>query len=452
MQDGAAATLSIERETRAMALAGVGARVVNASLAFGAQVLFARLMGPAEYGVSAAATTLMLLVAGVATLGLTAAPQRFWPEYEAAGDRARQRGLLRFALWAPPAIGAGFAALGCLAVQLASPWLSPAVAAAACLAMLAVPAQASLDVVEGVALARGWKILAYGLAFVLRPLLVPLIFLAAWLAGARADAELAALALAGATTAAALALVVLVARKAHLLAAGGAKSGDPAVEDRRRWLRAGLPVMLTDAAFLLMASTDIVLLSIFKDESTVGAYGAAARLVALVAFVHAGLTWASGHHFSALHAAGETERLAAYAARTARWTFWPSLVLAGAVALAAPLLLSLFGKGFEGGAAVTGLLLLGLLARAAAGPAEQLLIMTDNQEACAYAYAWAFVVNVGFCAALAPEHGAIGAAASTALAYGAAALIVTREVRLRLGFAAHAVARAPSAQGTPAHA
>ncbi len=445
MQD--AASHAIERETRAMALVGVAARVFNAAVAFATQILFARLMGPEEFGVTTAAMALMLLVAGVSTLGLGIMPQRFWPEYEAGGDAARQRGLLRFAAWAPLAIGSVFAAGGCLIAALASPWLSPAVATAACLAMLAVPAQASLDVVEALALARGWKVMGYGLAFVARPLLTPLIFLAAWLGGIRPDASLAALALAGATWLVALALLALMARRMAGLALAG-----PALQERGRWIRAGLPAMLADAAFLLMTSTDIVLLTLLRDDAAVGAYGAAARLVALVAFVHAGLTWATGHHFSALYSAGETDRLAAYAAKTARWCFWPSLGLAAGVALAAPLLLAAFGKGFAGGAPVTAILLLGLLARAAAGPAEQLLTMTDNQEACAYAYAWAFVVNLGLGAALIPEYGGLGAAASTAFAYLAATLIVAREVRLRLGFTAHVAALRPQTRREAAHA
>lgn len=436
----------IERETRLTALAGVGARVANAGLAFLTQVLFARMLGAAEYGVGATATALMLVVAGVSTLGLGAMPQRFWPEYAARGDADRLRGLVRFACLGPFVIGIGFALAGILAVRLASPLLSPPVAAAASLAMLAVPAQAALDVVEGIALARGWRALATGFAFVLRPLLVPLIFLAAWLGGVRVDAGLAALALAAATWLAALALVLAMRRR---LAAELPRG--PAIEERRRWLRAGWPVMLTDLAFLLMTSVDIVLLQVFRDDATVGAYGAAARLVALVAFVQAGLAWASGHHFSALHAAGDRAGLAAYAARTARWTFLPSLAAAAITALAAPLLLMLFGREFQGGAPIVAVLLLGLLARAAVGPAEQLLVMTDNQDSCAYAFAWAFVANVGFAAALIPAHGAIGAAAATAMAYAVAALVLAREVGVRLGFPIHALAGARRG-GAAAHA
>ena len=112
----------------------------------------------------------------------------------------------------------------------------------------------------------------------------------------------------------------------------------------------------------------------------------------------------------------------------------------------------LFGKGFEGGGPVTAILLLGPLARAAAGPAEQLLVMTDNQDSCAYAYAWAFVVNVGLGAILIPAHGALGAAACTATAYLSASLIVAREVQVRLGFPVHLAALAFANRRSLAHA
>jgi O-antigen/teichoic acid export membrane protein len=446
MDQEARSTKAMEAETRVMAFAGVGARIMNAGVVFLTQVLFARLTGPAEFGIYATANTIMLLVAGFATLGLVAMPQRYWPEYEAAGDQARQRGLVRFASWAPFMIGSIFALAGCALAHIASPLLSPAVSTATCLAMLTVPALVTLDVVEGIALAKAWKVLAYGIAFVLRPLIVPVIFLGAWIAGIHADAALAVTALVAATWISSFALLVLVRRKISTILPKG-----PAIEERKRWIMTGLPVMLIDGAFILLTSTDIVLLTVFADDATVGAYSAAARLVALVAFVHHGLTWASGHHFSALHAAGDGDGLAAYAARTTRWTFLPSVGAALVMAGASPFLLMVFGAGFEGGSTVTMILLVGLLTRAAVGPAEQLLVMTDNQIACAYAYAWAFVMNLGFGLALIPLYGGAGAAMAMAVGYFSASLIIAREVRIRLGFHVHIVALMLAPRRTLAH-
>jgi O-antigen/teichoic acid export membrane protein len=434
-------------ETRVMALAGVGARVVNAGLVFLTQILFARVMGVADFGVWAAANTIYLLIAGFAAMGLAILPQRFWPQYAAAGDILRLRGLTRFAVVTPLAIGLVFAAIGAISVWQYGTRFSSPVAAVALLAMLAIPAQASLDVVEGIALARAWKLLAYGVAFVLRPLLVPLIFASAWLSGAGAGPGMAMLALAAATWIGALLLIAAVLWKLRPELGRG-----PAVMEPGLWLKTCLPVMLIDGAFLLMTSTDIVLLTLLRSDAEVGVYAAAARLVALVAFVHAGLAWASGHHFSALHHAGDRAGLAAYAARTTRWTFLPSVGVAVATAVAAPLLLMLFGRDFAGGGLVTALLLLGLIARAAVGPAEQLLAMTGHQIAAAYAYAWAFVVNLGLGLALVPLWGGAGAALATALAYAAAAAIMAREVRLRLGFGVSILAVLRGGAARAAHA
>ena len=447
MQDPIPTQNSMETETRLMAFFGIAARVANAGIVFLTQVLFARMLGAAEFGIYATATTAMLLAAAFATLGLTAMPQRFWPAYAAAGDLARQRGLMRFASWGPFVGGTAVAIAGSAIAYLASPVLSPAVSTAICLAMLTLPALAALDVVEGIALLKSWKYLAYGLMFIVRPLLIPTVFLAAWMMGVRADAALAVMAVAAATWVAAFLLIILVRRKIRTSLPEG-----PVASDHRVWLRAGLPVMLIDGAFLLMTSTDIILLAVFADDAAVGAYSAAARLVALAAFVHQGLTWASGHHFSALHVAGESSGLADYATRMTRWTFLPSLVAAVVIAAAAPLILMLFGKGFEGGGSITAILLIGLLMRAAVGPAEQLLVMTDNQMACAYAYAWAFIANVVLCLALIPHYGALGAAIATSVAYGAASLIIAREVRLRLGFDIHILAAFAANRRKPIHA
>jgi O-antigen/teichoic acid export membrane protein len=434
-------------ETRIMALAGVAARVINAGIVFLTQVLFARALGVSEFGIFATANTVFLLVAGFATFGLAMMPQRFWPQYAAARDLARLRGLGRFAVVAPVLLGAVLAGLGACLILVFRDALGAPVATAALLAMVAVPAQASLDVVEGIALARAWKALAYGVAFVVRPLLVPLLFLAAWASGAAVNAPLAIAALAGATWMAALLLMVLVCRKLRQDLGAG-----PVIMEARLWLTAALPVMLIEGAFLMMTTADILLLSLMRDDAEVGVYSAAARLVALVAFVHAGLTWASGHHFAALHQAGDRAGLASYAARTTRWTFLPSVGAAVVAAAAAPLALMLFGKDFAGGGTITAMLLLGLLARASVGPAEQLLVMTDNQLAAAYAYAWAFVLNVALGLVFIPVWGALGAAAATALAYLAAAAIIAREVRLRLGFGVSILAVLRQPRAGAAHA
>jgi O-antigen/teichoic acid export membrane protein len=416
-------------ETGSMALAGIVARVINAAFVFLSQILFARLMGVEEFGAYAFANQLMLLMAGIALMGLVMVPQRYLPEYDLSGDRAAEKGLVRFALVAPLLIGSGFALGGLLLALGGQTLLGPSVALATALAMLTVPAQVSLDIVEGIAMARGWKMLSYGIGFILRPLLVPALFLLAWLSGRAPDALLATLSGVAAAWIAAAVLLVLVYQKTRPSLKGVKPHYEMGI-----WFRASLPVMAIHTAYMLMTTTDIVALALFRTTAEVGTYSAGARLVALVAFIYHGLTWATAHHFSRLNATGDEMTLKSYAQRATLWTFFPSLVVAIGVAVLTPLLLLLFGGDFAGALPVTLILLVGLLARAAVGPAEQLLIMTDHQITCAYAYGWAFVANVALCLLLVPIWGGIGAALATAAGYALASIIIAREVRYSFGF------------------
>jgi O-antigen/teichoic acid export membrane protein len=206
------------------------------------------------------------------------------------------------------------------------------------------------------------------------------------------------------------------------------------IEDRPLWLKAALPVLLVDGVFMAMTSIDLIALSLLAPAQEVGGYAAAGRLVALVAFVHYGMTWATGHHFSKLDAAGDPAVMAGYARQMALWTLLPSLAAAVIVIAIAPVLLSLFGKAFAGGWAITAILLIGLVARASMGPAEQLLVMTGNQLECAYAYGWGLVLNAAVSFWLIPSHGGIGAAIGGAAGYVMATLLVIAAVKRRLGF------------------
>jgi O-antigen/teichoic acid export membrane protein len=417
------------RQTRRMALAGVAARVVNAGVTFITNVLFARLLGVEAFGHYSAANTWLLLVAGVSTLGLTMMPQRFWPELERAGDKARLRGLVRFAVAGPLAAGLGMALIAVLVLMALGPSVGRPLLVALMVAIAAVPAMALLAVMEGVALARGWRDFAYGITFVLRPMLVPVFFAVAIVLGGKLDAPHALAAFVAASWVTALLLLAGILWRVRRELGRG-----PVIEERPVWLRAALPVLAVDAVFLLMTSIDMIALSFLAPAEQVGVYGAAARLVALVAFVHYGMTWATGHHFSALNEAGDAAVMAGYARRMALWTFLPSLAAALLVLLLTPFLLSLFGRGFAAGVPVTAILLVGLLARAAMGPAEQLLIMTDNQLECAFAYGWGLVVNTAVSFWLVPSMGAIGAAVGAAAGYLAASVLIVVAVRRCLGF------------------
>lgn len=96
-------------------------------------------------------------------------------------------------------------------------------------------------------------------------------------------------------------------------------------------------------------------------------------------------------------------------------------------------LLSLFGDGFEAGYGIMFILAIGLLARAAVGPAERLLNMLGERKQCAFVYASAFAINLILCVLLIPRLGIEGAAVATSTALVAESIMFYCVARRRLG-------------------
>ena len=74
-------------------------RVLSAGIAYGAQVLLARWMGGADYGIYVYAWTWVLLLGSVMDFGISVSAQKFIPEYRGAGQDSLLRGFLRGSRW-----------------------------------------------------------------------------------------------------------------------------------------------------------------------------------------------------------------------------------------------------------------------------------------------------------------------------------------------------------------
>ena len=102
--------------------------------------------------------------------------------------------------------------------------------------------------------------------------------------------------------------------------------------------------------------------------------------------------------------------LAALAASTVRWTFWPSLLTIALILAFGKPILWLFGPDFQAGYPLMFILAIALVARAAVGPAERVLNMLGEQRRCALVYATVFALNLAGCFAVAGPYGSIGVA------------------------------------------
>ena len=95
---------------------------------------------------------------------------------------------------------------------------------------------------------------------------------------------------------------------------------------------------------------------------------------------------------------------------------------------------SLFGADFTSGYVVMFILAIGMLARAAVGPAERLLNMLGERKQCATVYAIAFAINLGLCTLLIPHIGIEGAGLATSSALVVESILLYLIAKRRLGY------------------
>jgi O-antigen/teichoic acid export membrane protein len=207
----------------------------------------------------------------------------------------------------------------------------------------------------------------------------------------------------------------------------------PKQYDARTWFAVALPTLVVEGFYLLLTSTDIMLLQHFRSPQDVAVYYAAAKTLVLIAFVHFAVSAAVGHRFTECHVSGDRARLQSILSDSVRWTFWASLAACAAILAMGPLLLSLFGKGFTDGYHLMLILAVGLMARASLGPVERLLNMLGEQKVCAAVYATAFAINLMLGVILIPRIGVDGAAVATATALVAESVLLFVVTRRRLG-------------------
>lgn len=404
-------------------------RVASAGLALVSQVFLARWMGAFEFGIFIYAWTWVLMIGALSDLGLASSAKRFIPEYAESKAYDHLRGFLTGARWLSLAIATGIAAIGALGVWLMSAHLDPYAVVPLYLACAVIPIYGLVQTQAGIAQSYDWPNLALMPFFVWRQLAMTALMGAAYLLGAPTGAVVA-MAIAAATTwGVTLGQMIVLNRRLKAKVEAGPKIHEPRV-----WLATSLPIFVVEGFYLLLTYVDILMLEHYRSPDEVAVYYAGARLLAIVAFVYFAIASATTHKFTQYHIAGDSKRLASFFGETTKWTFWPSLAVCAAILAFGKPLLALFGGDFDSGYVVMFILSVGMLARAAVGPAERLLNMLGERKQCAAIYAGAFALNLALCMALIPRFGIEGAgiATSTALVFESVMLFVI--AKRRLGF------------------
>ncbi|MFF8800671.1 MULTISPECIES: lipopolysaccharide biosynthesis protein [unclassified Methylobacterium] len=400
------------RATPAVSALGVfSVRIGAAGFAYAAQVIMARMMGGAEYGIFATVWVWIAILGHTATLGLSQGACRFLPADQALDRLDSVRGFLLGGALASLAGGLALSLAG-LAVAagqgglLAGPYGTPIL-----LAALVVPLFAFQDYLEGVARSQNWPLLAIAPPYLLRQGLIMAAMGAAVIAGAPAEAWVAiACTLAATGLAAALQAALLLARLRRALPAG------PRLYRWRLWLGACLPIAAGDLAASAFGFVDVVILGFLVPPEAVGLYFAATRIQQFVAFVHYAASATTAQRLAAARARGDEAGLGRLVRGQARWTFLATACVGLGILPVAPLLLGLFGEAFRASLPVLAILVAGSVAASLFGPGEDVLTMLGGERLCAGITLAALALAALLCLTLVPWLGLAGAALAVAAA------------------------------------
>jgi O-antigen/teichoic acid export membrane protein len=391
-------------------------RTTSAALLYLTQVALARWMGAYDYGIYVFVWTWVLMLGSLSNLGLSTAVLRLIPQHRERDEQAALRGLLLGGRLLVLSVASSIALVGlvllwCLGERVAAPYAVPAY-----LGLICIPILTLTDLQDGVARARGLMALGLLPPYVLRPLLLIVGLGAAHLCGLPVDARIAIAVAIVASLGAAIVQTLLLRRRLRRELPPGPHRYAFAL-----WLKTALPFWLIVACDLTLQNADVLVISSYLGPAEVGMYFAAAKTMSFVLFIHYAVASAMANRIAALDVRGNEEDLRAAVADAANWIFWPSLAAGAAILLVGKPMLWFFNPQFQQAYPVMVILAIGLLTRAALGPADVVLNMLGQGSASALLLVASALLSVALSAALVPVFGLGGAATATSLAFVAVA-------------------------------
>jgi O-antigen/teichoic acid export membrane protein len=425
--------LGADRLVRMVVLGGmtsVGLRTFGLVLGLVAHILLSNALGAGGYGLYAIAIGWSMLITVPAKAGLDLTVLRFAPVYVENNQNSHLKGLL-WAVAQTLALTAIAAAVFIFTVT----WFFPgAIGAntlteAAWLALL-VAAISFLSVFSS--FFRAVRKLFYSQFFeqVFRLALLIALLAAALLFAWRLEIE-SALAFTALSAVGTFAVMMIFFRSQILQKHG---TNDAPVFERSAWFSLGWPVLLIALVQQANSQLSVILLGWLSEPVEAGLFAAANRLSTLVTMALAAMSVVAVPMISAAFARNDRAELARLARISARLSLVFALSVSLAMAAVGPLLLRLFGDGFDAAYLPLLVLLFGAVVNAAAGLVSAYLMMTGEQNYALYFFLASFVAGLIAGVPLIHYFGGFGAALAALLSVTLVNVLQVWFVRRRLGY------------------
>ncbi|QDG74555.1 lipopolysaccharide biosynthesis protein [Labrenzia sp. PHM005] len=410
------------------ALTALAVKIAAAGLGFGSQILLAQVLGAEQYGLYSYFWVWIMVGGLVTSFGLSEAATRFIAEYRDTGKYDLAWGFIWNALSLTLITSIGLAVIGISWAFIFQQTLPEGYVTLIVLALLCLPLMALQELMEGYALSFSWTGLGHIPPYVLRQALIMVLVLAFVLAGNTVTAATALLCvLLALLLSAGGQLVIFLHRTAKILPKAPLKT------ERRHWMKTALPMLLASGFQLCLTFSDIIILGMFLDSSTVALYFAATRITSQIAAVQFSVLSAVAQKMSSFKATDNLVALRELVHNSVRWIFWPTLAITVGILVAGWPLLWLFGAEFTSAYSLLPILALGLLVRASTGGAEDALKMVGYEYAEFKAKAVSTGLNLVLNFSLIPWLGMHGAAIATTVSLIVYSIMIELMVRRYLG-------------------
>lgn len=388
-----------------------------AFIGFLASLLYARVLGPHDYGLYAyviACCQVLIIPSG---LGLSS--------YLVREGAKSPRSLLWLLHWADLRILIGGVVAATMMMCAA---LIPAGAGSRVLFLIAAPLPLLTNlgaVRKALVQAHGWVARSQWPQLILAPGLVLMAIAGLWLwRGQFTVAQL--------MTVTVLALLPAIAANSVQLKM--ATHGSVAFEPALTSIRSALPFAWLYGVYLINSRVDVIMLGGLRGAREAGIYAVAVRASELVPYMMAVAHMTIAPKVSRLHQDGKHEQLQRLTTATAVRVVLATLPLAATLIFGAHILLELFyGSKFADGAVVIQILAISQLIVVGVGPVAVLLTMTKHANLCARAFSVGAVLNISLNAILIPHFGIVGAALATSISTSFSYLSCWYTVRRKLG-------------------
>ena len=200
---------------------------------------------------------------------------------------------------------------------------------------------------------------------------------------------------------------ILVKRNEPTNLSAGSHSVTPTIKEITS---ISIPMGITTAMLLIIANFDIILLGFYLPENEVGLYSIASRLALLTGFIISSINAVSAPQFSELNFSDQKPKLLSLAIKSSRIIFWSSFPILLLLIFGGRFFLGLFGREFVVGYPILVVLVVKEFVNAIGGSVGLYLSMTGSHIIYRNIILIATVINVLLNFLLIPLFGMIGAA------------------------------------------